>query len=112
MTARIAGWAALRRWRFYLTGHLRLYRLLRRLRVEGQVEVFEDLLRPLIDRALRHKEAPLFNAPVVYSDDPFGLSNGYRMSRPSTTGADGRMYEFGDCEGLEAWEQPQLRPAE
>lgn len=51
-------------------------------------------------------------APLVYSDDPFVLSNGYRVSRLYKEGADGQTYEFRDRESLEAWERQQPRKAE
>jgi hypothetical protein len=58
------------------------------------------------------KEAARLNAPVVYSDDPFVLSNGYRVSRLFEKGSDGQIYEFRDRESLEAWRRQQARPVE
>ncbi|RYD59772.1 MAG: hypothetical protein EOP83_20425 [Verrucomicrobiaceae bacterium] len=44
--------------------------------------------------------------PVI-SDDPFVLSNGYRMQRIYRTDANGNLREFTDRESLEAWDRQQ-----
>ncbi len=42
--------------------------------------------------------------PVV-SDDPFVLSNGYRMNRIYRTDSNGVLHEFTDRDSLEAWDR-------